>query len=57
MEKQELARNLIELGLHAKQEVLKREEFEAKKLQAAEFLRNKDKEKKRDLAYKAATTA
>ena len=37
--------------------MLKREEFEAKKLQAAEFLRNKDKEKKRDLAYKAATTA
>lgn len=37
LEKRELARDLIELGLHAKIETLKRDEFYEKKKAAAEY--------------------
>ena len=51
LEKRELARDLIEHCLHGKTEVLKREEFEAKKRAAEEYKRNKYKETKTVLAH------
>ena len=51
LESRDLARQLIELGLHAKQEVLKREQFKKKKQEAEEFRKNRNKEKTRTLAH------
>jgi len=51
LEKRELARDLIEHCLHGKTEVLKREEFEAKKRAAEEYKRNKHRETKTVLAH------
>lgn len=53
LEKRELARDLIELGLHAKIETLKRDEFYEKKAAAEEFFRNRDKESTTELYYKS----
>ncbi len=53
LEKRELARDLIELGLHAKTETLKRDEFLERKAAAEEFFRNKDKESTTELYHKS----
>jgi len=53
LEKRELARDLLELGVNTKQEILKREEFYEKKKAAEEFFKNRDKESKKELASRS----
>ena len=57
LEKIELARDLIELGLHAKTETLKRDEFLERKAAAEEFFKNRDKESTTELYHKSVDEA
>lgn len=48
----ELARQLIELGIHSKQPILKKEQFEAKQRALAEAKKNQNNDKVKELAHK-----
>lgn len=48
----ELARQLIELGIHSKQPILKKEQFEAKQRALAEAKKNQNNDKVKELSHK-----
>lgn len=48
----ELARQLIELGIHSKVQILKKEQFEAKKKAIAESIKNQNTDKVKELSHK-----
>jgi len=47
----ELARQLIELGIHSKQQILKKEQFEAKLKAIAEAKKNQNNDKVKELSH------
>jgi len=56
LEDMDIARQLIELGIHSKTQTLKKEQFEAKKKAIEEAKRNQNKDKTRKLTHKNAQT-
>lgn len=48
----DLARQLIELGIHSKQPILKKEQFEAKQRALAEAKKNQNNDKVKELTHK-----
>ena len=56
LEDMDIARQLIELGIHSKTQTLKKEQFEAKKKAIEEAKKNQNNDKTRVLTHKNAET-